>query len=95
VEFFWDFAWHAAQLFLLVGIVAGVYFLARQPRVQSILLRAVQSMLLRPVLFILQPPRRLARRAFLALHEHFVLRAIFREEVITAVRRLIGHLPRP
>jgi hypothetical protein len=79
VEFFWDFAWRAAQLFLLVGVVAGLYFLARQPRVLSILLG----------------PRRLARRAFLALHEHFVLRAIFRDELLKLVRRLIGHLPKP
>jgi hypothetical protein len=38
---------------------------------------------------------RLARRAFLALYEHFLLRAIFRHEVIKLVRRLIGHIPRP
>jgi hypothetical protein len=79
VEFFWDFAWHAAQLFLLVGVVVGLYILARRPMVLS----------------IVQSPRRLARRAFLALHEHFVLRAIFRHELLKLVRRLIGHQPKP
>jgi hypothetical protein len=87
VEFLLQLAWHAALLYLLVGALAVVYILARQPKGLSILARPAK------VLFVLLRSW-LAADAFL-LHDHFLLRAIFRHEVLKLVRRLIRHIPKP
>jgi hypothetical protein len=87
VEFLLQLAWHAALLYLLVGALAVVYLLAHQRKGLSILARQLK------VLFILLRSW-LVPDAFL-LHDHFLLRAIFRHEVLKLVRRLIRHIPRP